>query len=110
MTKIINLFQKPLDKERFERQEEAAIISLQQRYCSHRLEIDEEIELHNCSECGKTFNSHEALLYILENREKSIEMSSYNLRNEIHFLTEKRDSLKSEIEFLKKEKRNLNKK
>lgn len=31
-------------------------------------------------------------------------MTSYNLRNEIYFLTEKRDSLNSDIESLKKEK------
>lgn len=102
---IIEMFVKPLNREMFEQKEEAQVISLQQRYCTHALEIDEDIDQHNCEKCGKTFTSHEALLYVLHNRRDNIKMTSYNLRNEIHFLTEKRDSLKSDIEFLKKEKR-----
>ncbi|WP_336716246.1 hypothetical protein [Chryseobacterium mucoviscidosis] len=105
MGEIINMFLKPLNRERFEKKEEAEIISLQQRNCSHSLEIDEEIDQHNCELCGKNFTSHEALLYILQNRMQQLKLSSYSLRNEIHFLTEKRDSLKSDIEYLKKEKR-----
>lgn len=66
------------------------------------MEIDEEIDQHNCEKCGKLFTSHEALLYVLKNR--NTKLSSYNLRNEIHFLTEKRDILKSDIELLKKKK------
>ena len=107
--KIIEMFLKPLDKERFEQKEEAEVISLQQRYCYHSLEIDEELDHHNCVICGKTFTSHEALLYILHKRNEVVKLSSYNIRNEIHFLTEKRDSLKSDIEYLKKEKRQINK-
>lgn len=102
--RIIELFQKPLDKERFDKKEQAEVISIQQRYCTHSLEIDEELDHHNCEKCGKLFTSHEALLYILHNRKDYIKMTSYNLRNEIHFLTEKRDSLNSDIESLKKEK------
>jgi tRNA U54 and U55 pseudouridine synthase Pus10 len=102
---IIEMFVKPLNRERFEQKEEAEIISLHQRNCSHELEIDEEIDQHNCVKCGKLFTSHEALLYILHNRMQQLKISSYNLRNEMHFLTEKIDSLKSDIEFLKKEKR-----
>lgn len=100
---ITEMFAKPLSRERFEQKEAAEVISLQQRYCTHQLEIDEEIDQHNCEKCGKQFSSHEALLYILHNRETKL--SSYNLRNEIHFLTEKRDSLKTKIDYLKKEKR-----
>lgn len=105
---IIEMFVKPLDRERFEQKEYTEVISLQQRYCTHSLEIDEELDEHNCEKCGKLFTSHDALLYILHNRKDHIKISSYNLRNEIHFLTEKRDSLKSDIEHLKKEKRKLN--
>lgn len=105
---IIEMFVKPLSRERFEQKEEAEVISLQQRYCTHSLEIDEELNEHNCEKCGKLFTSHDALLYILHNRKDHIKMSSYNLRNEIHFLTEKRNVLQSDIEFLKKEKRKLN--
>ena len=83
MGEIIQMFLKPFDKERFERDEEAEIISLQQRYCSHTLEIDEELNEHNCSECGKLFTSHEALLYVLH--KQNVRLSSYNLRNEINF-------------------------
>lgn len=101
--RIIEMFIKPLNRERFEQKEEAEVISLQQRYCTHQLEIDEEIDQHNCEKCGKLFTSHEALLYVLKNR--NTKLSSYNLRNEIHFLTEKRDILKSDIELLKKKKR-----
>lgn len=97
------MFVKPLSRERFEQKENAEVISLQQRYCTHVLEIDEELNEHSCEKCGKQFSSHEALLYILHNRETKL--TSYNLRNEIHFLTEKRDILKSDIEQLKKEKR-----
>lgn len=105
---IIEMFVKPLDRERFEQKEEAELISLQQRYCTHSLEIDEELNEHNCKKCGKLFTSHEALLYVLHNQKDHIKMSSYNLRNEIHFLTEKRNVLQSDIEYLKKEKRKLN--
>ena len=102
---IIKMFVKPLSKERFEQKENAQIIYLQQRNCSHELEIDEDIDQHNCEKCGKLFTSHEALLYILRTRMQQLRISSYSLRNEIHFLTEKRDGLKSDIEYLKKEKR-----
>jgi len=103
MGQIIEMFVKPLNRERFEQKEEAEVISLKQRFCSHQLEIDEDIDQHNCENCGKLFTSHEALLYVLHHRETKL--TSYNLRNEIHFLTEKRDLIKSDIEFLKKEKR-----
>jgi len=104
---IIEMFVKPLSKERFDRKEEAEVISLQQRYCTHSLEIDEDLDEHNCEKCGKLFTSHEALLYILHNRREHIKMTSYNLRNEIHFLTEKRDRLKDDIKHLQKDKRTI---
>lgn len=107
MGKIIQLFAKPLSKQRFDKKEEAEVISLQQRHCSHSLEIDEEIDQHQCINCGKQFTSHEALLFVLHHKESK--MQSYNLRNEIHFLTQKRDEIKTEIENLRKDKRLLNK-
>ena len=102
------MFAKPLSKQRFDKAEEAQVISLQQMYCTHHLEIDEEIEQHQCTQCGKQFTSHEALLYVLHANDKT-KMSSYNLRNEIHFLTQKRDEIQTEIENLRKDKRLVNK-
>lgn len=108
MGQIINMFVKPYDKERFDKGEEAQVISLQQRNCTHHLEIDEETDSHNCNKCGKLYTSHEALIYVLHSNDRT-RMSSYNLRNEIHFLTQKRDEIKTEIDALRKDKRLLNK-
>ena len=83
--RIIELFQKPLDKERFDKKEQSEVISIQQRYCTHSLEIDEELDHHNCEKCGKLFTSHEALLYILHNRKDYIKIHYGNKKNKTYY-------------------------
>lgn len=109
--KIIQMFIKPFNRERFNEKEDAREISIKRRHCSHVLEIDEDLEDHLCTNCGKPFSTKEALLYILHQQQENIRVSisSYNLRNEINFLTEKIDKLKDEIKYLQSEKRKLKK-
>lgn len=106
---IIQLFAKPVSRERFEQKEQAHEISIKQRHCSHMLEIDEDLEEHVCTNCGKPFTTKQALFFILHEHQENarVQISSYNLRNEIHFLTEKRDKIKDEIKQMQSEKRKI---
>ncbi|MDV3882932.1 hypothetical protein CMU04_06325 [Elizabethkingia anophelis] len=101
--RIIELFVKPTNQERHDKKEAARELSIKQKNCGHKFEIDEEDEVHNCMLCGKPFTSHDLLIYVLYKRET--QLTSYNLRNEIYYLTEKRDKIKQEIKVIQKEKR-----
>ena len=109
--KIIQMFIKPFNRDRFNEKEETREISLKQHRCSHVLEIDEDLDEHLCTNCGKPFSTKEALLYILHQQQENIrvKISSYNLRNEINFLAEKIDKLKDDVKHIQSEKRKLKK-
>lgn len=106
--RIIPLHKRPFDRDKFEQRETARIIDLRQLHCDHLIQVDEDDETgHICEHCGKVFNSNEALMYLLRKTANRDTIYSYNLRNEINFLTEKRDNIKCEIRHLQQKKASI---
>lgn len=110
MTKIINLFSKEPDRNLYEKEIAAKEQERKENLCSHNngLEWNNIDKIVGCTTCGKRYHPIEFLNYHAEKGSIQQINSMYNIRNNIHFLTEKKEGIESDIEFLRKEKRKLN--